>query len=48
MLYKKEIVYNSETRDYYCFLDGEFVGCRKTYPCAEMLLNQLVYELYTH
>lgn len=44
-MYKKEIVYDRETRDYAMYLDGEIVGFAKTYVEAEAALDQIVFEL---
>lgn len=44
-MYKKEIVYDRETRDYAMYLDGELVGFARTYHEAEITLDQLVFEL---
>lgn len=44
-LYKKEIVWDKETRDYACYLDSELVGFARTYTEAEVMLDQLVFEL---
>lgn len=46
-LYRKEIVYDRETRDYAMYLDGELVGFARTYHEAEVTLDQLVFELMT-
>jgi hypothetical protein len=46
-IYRKEIVYDRETRDYAMFLDGELVGFARNYHEAEVLLDQLVFELMT-
>jgi hypothetical protein len=43
--YRKEIVYDRETRDYAMYLDGELVGFARTYHEAEVTLDQLVFEL---
>lgn len=47
-MYRKEIVYDRETRDYAMYLDGELVGFARTYHEAEVTLDQLVYELLSH
>lgn len=47
-LYHKEIVYDRETHDYAMYLDGELIGFARTYHAAEVMLDQLVYELLTH
>ena len=44
-MYRKEIVYDRETRDYAMYLDGELVGFARTYHEAEITLDQLVFEL---
>ncbi len=44
-MYRKEIFYDRDTRDYACYLDGELVGFARTYYEAEILLDQLVFEL---
>ena len=44
-MYRKEIVYDRETRDYAMYLDGELVGFARTYHEAEVTLDQLVLEL---
>lgn len=44
-MYRKEIVYDRETRDFAMYLDGELVGYARTYHEAEITLDQLVFEL---
>ena len=44
-MYRKEIVYDRDTRDYIMYLDGELVGFANTYQEAEVTLDQLVFEL---
>lgn len=44
-MYRKEIVYDRETRDYRMYLDGELVGFARTYHEAEVVLDQLIFEL---
>lgn len=44
-MYKKEIVYNRDSRDYAMYLDGELVGFARTYYEAEVTLDQLVFAL---
>lgn len=44
-MYKKEIVYDRETRDYAMYLDGELIGFAGTYHAAEVALDQLVFTL---
>lgn len=45
LMYTKEIIYDSETRDFAMYLDGELVGFARTYQEAEQTLNELIYEL---
>jgi hypothetical protein len=45
LMYTKEIIYDSETRDFAMYLDGELVGFARTYHEAEQTLNELIYEL---
>ena len=44
-MYRKEIVYDRETRDFVMYLDGELVGFARTYYEAEVELNRLALEL---
>ena len=44
-MYRKEIVYDREARDYAMYLDGELVGFARTYQEAEITLDELVFEL---
>jgi hypothetical protein len=44
-MYKKEILYDPETRDFAMYLDGELVGFARTYQEAEVTLDELVFEL---
>ncbi|MEI8307712.1 MAG: hypothetical protein WCF99_11690 [Chloroflexales bacterium] len=44
-MYEKMIVYDSETRDFAMYLDGELVGFARTYHEAEITLDLLVFEL---
>lgn len=44
-MYRKEIVYDRETRDYAMYLDLELVGFAKTYHDAEIELDRLVLDL---
>jgi hypothetical protein len=46
-VYRKQIVYDPETRDYKMILDGELVGFARNYHEAEVTLDQLVFELMT-
>ena len=43
--YRKEIVFDRETRDFAMYLDGELVGYARTYHEAEITLDELVFEL---
>jgi hypothetical protein len=43
--YRKEIVYDRDTRDYAMFLDGELTGFARTYHEAEVELDRLVFDL---
>lgn len=43
--YRKEIVFDRETRDFAMYLDGELVGYARTYHEAEVTLDELVFEL---
>ena len=44
-MYRKDIVYNRDTRDYGMYLDGELIGFARTHYEAEITLDQLVFEL---
>lgn len=44
-MYRKEIVYERESRDYAMYLDGDLVGYARTYHEAEVTLDQLIFEL---
>lgn len=44
-MYRKEIVYDREARDYAMYLDGELTGFARTYHQAEVALDQLVFDL---
>lgn len=44
-MYRKEIVYDREARDYAMYLDGELVGFARTHQEAEITLDELVFEL---
>jgi len=46
-MFRKEIVYDRETRDYALYLDGELVGFASTYHDAEVKLDQMIYDLIT-
>lgn len=45
MPFEKEIIFDTETRDFAFYLDGELVGFARTYQEAEETLDELVYEL---
>ena len=47
-MYRKEIVYDRETRDFAMYLDGELVGFARTYHEAEVRLDSLVFDLLSH
>jgi hypothetical protein len=44
-VYRREIVYDRDTRDYAMYLDGELIGFARTYSEAEVTLDQLVTHL---
>ncbi len=44
-MYRKEIVFDRESRDYAMYLDGDLVGYARTYHEAEVTLDQLIFEL---
>jgi hypothetical protein len=44
-MYEKVIIYDPETRDFACYLDGELVSFARTFQAAEELLDKLVYRL---
>jgi len=44
-MYRREIVYDRETRDYAMYLDGELVSFARTYHEAEIKLDAIVYDL---
>ncbi len=44
-MYRREIVFDRETRDFAMYLDGELVGFARTHTEAEVTLDQLVFEL---
>jgi hypothetical protein len=46
-LYEKAVIYDPETRDFACYLDGELVCFARTYQEAETTLDKLIYELLT-
>jgi hypothetical protein len=43
--YRREIVYDRETRDFAMCLDGELVGFARTYDEAQATLAELVFQL---
>lgn len=43
--YRKEIVYDRETKDFAMYLDDELVGFARTYYHAEIMLDEFVFEL---
>lgn len=47
-MYRKEIQYDRETRDYAMYLDGLLVGFARTHHEAEVTLNQTVFEMMNH
>lgn len=47
-MYRKEIVYDRETRDYAMYVNDELVGYARSYHDAESTLDQLVYEWLRH
>lgn len=44
-MYRKEIVWDRETKDYACYLDGSLIGFARSYVEGENLLDQKVAEL---
>jgi len=44
----KHIQYDRETKDYACYLDGEYIGHRANYSDAETTLNGLIYDKQAH
>jgi len=46
-MYRTEIVYDREVREYAMYLDGELIGFARSYHEAEITLDQLVFELMT-
>jgi hypothetical protein len=46
-VYRREIIFGRETRDFAMYLDGELVGFERTYHAAEVFLDQLEFELMT-
>ncbi len=47
-IYRREIVWDREMRDYAMYLNQELVGFGRTYHECEVTLDQLVCELMTH
>lgn len=43
--FEKSIRYDRETRDYACYLDGQYIGSRANYSDGEALCNQVAYDL---
>lgn len=43
--FRKEIVYDRESRDYAMYLNGELVGYARSYSEAEIALDNLVFEI---
>lgn len=44
-MYRKEIVWDRETKDFAMYLDNELIGFARTYHEAEVTLDQVVFEL---
>lgn len=44
-MYRKEAIYDKETRDWACYINGELIGFARTYPEAVVLLDQVEWEL---
>ncbi len=44
-MYRKDIVYDRDTRYFRMYLDGELVGFARTYAEAEATLDRLIFEL---
>jgi len=44
-VYRREILYDRDTHDYACYLDGELVCFGRTYSEAETTLDELVLQL---
>lgn len=44
-MYRTQIVYDCQTKEFAMYLDGELVGFARTYHEAELTLLQLVDEL---
>lgn len=44
----KFIHYDRETRDYVCYLDGEYIGSARTHGDGETLINEVVHDRLIH
>lgn len=44
----KYIAYDRETRDYVCYLDGQFLGYAPNYSAAETKISECYYEQLSH
>jgi hypothetical protein len=44
----KAIIYDRETKDFACYLEGQFIGYARTYFDAETKINKLAYEQLAH
>jgi hypothetical protein len=44
----REIKYSRATRDYDCYVNGQYVGSARNYHEAEITLDELVFELLSH
>lgn len=47
-MYRKEVKYNRETKDFDMILNGEYVGSRNTYQEAEWALDEMVLDMILH
>lgn len=43
--FEKSIHYDRQSKDFACYLDGEFVGYAASYSAGEALLDQIAYDL---
>lgn len=43
--FEKSIRYDRQSKDFACYLDGEFVGYAASYSAGEALLDQIAYDL---
>lgn len=43
--FRKEIKFDRQSKDFACYLDGEFVGYAASYSAGEALLDQIAYDL---